>query len=57
MNWNILPNYIHNQLDIPIECNPIFNAQKVCILHHRLGLFEGNEHFDSFFLLGNVSSQ
>ena len=49
MNWNILPNYIHNQLDIPIECNPIFNAQKVRILHHRLGRLEGNELLDSFF--------
>ena len=49
MNWNILPNYLHNQLDTPIECDPIFNAQKVCILHHRLSRLKGNEHFDSFF--------
>ena len=49
MNWNILPNYIHNQLDIPIECDPIFHAQKVCILHYRLSRLERNEHFDSYF--------
>ena len=51
MNWNIFPNYLHNQLDIQldIECDPIFNAHKVCILHHRLSRLEGNEHFDSFF--------
>ena len=49
INWNILSNYIHNQLDIPIECDPISNAQKVCILHHRIRRLEGNEHFDSFF--------
>ena len=49
MNWNILPNYLHNQLDVPIECESIFNAHKVCILHHRLSRLEGKEHFDSFF--------
>ena len=49
MNWNILPKYIHSQLDILIECDPIFNAQRVCILHHRLSRLEGNEHFDSSF--------
>ena len=48
-NWNILPNYLHNQLDTPIGCDPFFNVQKVCILHHRLSRLEGNEHFDSFF--------
>ena len=49
MNLNILPNNLHNQLDIAIECDPIFNAHKVCILHHRLSRLEGNEHFDSYF--------
>ena len=49
MNWNILPNYVHNQLDIPFECDPSCNAHEVCILHHRLSCLEGNEHFDSFF--------
>ena len=48
-NWNILPYYPHNHLDIPVESEPIFESQKLCLLHHRLNRVEGNEHFDTFY--------
>ena len=47
INWNILPNYIHNQLDIPIEFKKV--STESMFLHHRLGRLEGNENFDCFF--------
>ena len=57
MNWNILPNYIHNQLDIPIECDPIFNAHRVCILLVDLAVSNETNILIPYFLLSNVSSQ
>ena len=49
-NWNIRQNYIHSQLEVPLQCDAIFEGQKLCVLHHRLNHHLGNEHFDSFYL-------
>ena len=35
-NWNIRLNYIHNQLEVPLQCDASFEGQKLCVLHHRL---------------------
>ena len=50
VNWNVLAYYIHNHSDTPSVCEPIFETQKLCLLHHRLNLVEVNEHFDILYL-------
>ena len=49
-NWNVRQNYIHSLLEVPLQCDAIFEGQKLCVLHHRLNHHLGNEHFDSFYL-------
>ena len=48
-NWNILPYYLHNNLDIPVESEPNLESQKLCLIHHRLNRVEVKEHFDEFY--------
>eukprot|EP00800_Vazella_pourtalesii_P019565 TRINITY_DN669_c3_g1_i17.p1 TRINITY_DN669_c3_g1~~TRINITY_DN669_c3_g1_i17.p1 ORF type:complete len:104 (+),score=10.23 TRINITY_DN669_c3_g1_i17:267-578(+) len=50
VNWNGRQNYIHSQLEVPLQYDAIFEGQKLCVLHHRLNHHLGNEHFDSFYL-------
>ena len=50
VNWNVLQNYIHNQLEVSLQCDAIFEGQKLCVLHHGLNHNLGNEHFDSSYL-------
>ena len=49
-NWNVQQNYIHSKLEVPVECEVIFEGQKLRVLHHRLNHYLGNEHFNSFYL-------
>ena len=50
VNWNVRQNYIHSQLEVPLQCNAIFEGQKLCPLHHRHNHRLGNEHFNYFHL-------
>ena len=49
LNWNLIANFVHQQLDPPGVCDPIFDVQRLCILHHNMNHHMGNEHFDPFY--------
>ena len=42
-------NNITYTVEIPVESEPIFESQILCLLHHRLNRGEGDEHFDSYY--------
>ncbi len=48
-NWNIQPVYIHGLLDVPSECDPIYEGQKIGVLYHKIDLLDGMYHFDPFY--------
>ena len=41
-NWNVPQNNLHSQLEVPLQCDAIFEGQKLCVLHHRL-----NHHLEN----------
>ena len=45
LNWNLIANFAHQQLSPPGVCDPIFDGQKLCTLHHNTNCHKGNEHF------------
>ena len=47
--WNIQPVYIHEQLEVPLECDPIYDGRKLGVLFHRIHHQIGMEHFDPFY--------
>ena len=47
--WHTDPNFIHQQLNPAIRSDPIFDGQKLCILHHNLNRLAGNGHFDTLY--------
>ena len=36
LNWILIANFAHQQLDPPGVCDPIIDGQKLCILHHNI---------------------
>ena len=50
IDWNIHPYFVHNNLAVPVACEPIFKSQKLCLIHHRINRVEGNEHLDSLYI-------
>ena len=48
-NWNIHPIYVHEHLEVPLECDPIYEGQKLGVIYHRIDHQVGMEHFDPFY--------
>ena len=48
-NLNIHPVYIHEHLEVPLECDPIYEGQKLMVIYHRIDHQVGMEHFDLFY--------
>ncbi len=48
-SWNIRPVYIHEQLEVPLECDPIYEGKKLGVVYHRFNHEIGMEHFDPFY--------
>ena len=47
-NWNIHPVYVQ-ELEVPLECDPIYEGQKLGVIYHRIDHQVGMEHFDPFY--------
>ena len=48
-NWNIHPVYVHEHLEVPLECDSIYEGQKLGVIYHRIDHQVGMEHFDPFY--------
>ena len=48
-NWNINPVYIHELLEVPLECDPIFESQRLGVIYNRIDHQVGMEHIDPFY--------
>ena len=48
--WRLDPIYNHT-LTPPVECDPIYQGQKLGILYHQIFYHVGAEHFDPFYLV------
>ena len=48
-NWNIHPVYVHEHLEVPLECDPIYGDLKLGVIYHRIDNQVGMEHFDPFY--------
>ena len=55
-NWNIHPLYIHEYLEVPLECDPIYEGQKPGVIYDRIEHPVGMEHFDPFYQLLDSST-
>ena len=41
--------YVHEHLEVPLECDPIYEGQKLGVIYHRIDHQVGMEHFDPFY--------
>ena len=48
--WRVDPIYNH-ALTPPVECDSIYQGQKLGILYHQIFFHVGAEHFDPFYLV------
>ena len=48
-NWNIHSVYVYEHLEVPLECDPINEGQKLGVIYHRIDHQVGMEHFDPFY--------
>ena len=51
-SWTLRPVYIHEQLDVPLECDPIYEGRKLGVLNHKL---DNLDHFDLFYTYLNFT--
>ena len=53
---NIHPVYVHEHLEVPLECDPIYESQKLGVIYHRIDHQVGMVHFDPFYPLLDSST-
>ena len=49
--WRLDPIYNYAQLTSPVECDPLYQGQKLGILYHRIFHHVGAEQLDPFYLV------